>query len=131
MSHLRSDIPRYSSDVWKDISQALNGKWAPNHVYHNVKYDRRNILTQARREMGLDHSKEEIEVDAREHIEETSSDSSDSHEDDGHARWFDLILTNDEWNAVKPKGKGKYFHSIYFLNEIKHTNIVTSTMRVF
>lgn len=96
---LEKDFPRYSDNIWKDISKVLEGRWTPNHVYHNVKLDRRKIVTIARGELGLQSINEEAE--SSEIIEDSKVSSED---DDENSTWFDLVLSREEWDAIKPIG---------------------------
>ena len=46
-------FPEYTSEVWKDMSRHVDGKWKPHVVYTNVREDRQRIRSIAREEMGI------------------------------------------------------------------------------
>lgn len=53
MEDFKTGIPIFTSQVWKDLSKEFNHVWDSRCWYTNVKYNRRDILTEARRRMGI------------------------------------------------------------------------------
>lgn len=43
-----NDLPKVTSQIWIQISKCLEGKWSARDVYHEIRENRRNILSEAR-----------------------------------------------------------------------------------
>ena len=96
-------FPTRGSEVWVQMSEALNKKWSPLSVYTNVREDRRSILSIAR----LDKN---IVVNETENI--TINDSfSDSEELNSCHEYeypeeavgldtFEIYITREEWQQL-------------------------------
>lgn len=98
-----SNVPNYSHSVWKEMSKKCQNVWNKHTWWVNVKYDRRKIFSLARQKMGLDmpsliNITVSTESDANESIYSNANEST-SQEDE---MWFDLLLTSDEWEQIKP-----------------------------
>lgn len=108
MQYFAADpLPPWSSKVWKELSVALDGKWNIGTCYINVYHDRHFILSRARQEMGIivpnvEHNKSDL-VDST-IISEMNSDESHSvlNYSETELDTFDLILTEQQWNEIKP-----------------------------
>lgn len=107
----RSDWPRYTSNVYKEMSKAVEGKWTAHNWYIAVKEDRRNILSEVRRKLGIevDHISDVQYSDSEtENVDpDGDPDSESDHSFEGKAsrRKLDemnLILSKEEWSEIKP-----------------------------
>lgn len=70
-----ANLPAYSSQVWKDMSNGCHGKWTPNNVYVNVTQDRRQILTKMREKLKINVTVDENHSN-RTNITDTSAECS-------------------------------------------------------
>ena len=121
MEHFITDeLPSYTSNVWKDISEILKKKWSPHNVYTHVRENRRQIMTTAREEMGIVVPKNVRELVKTEKLDETdlfdasavsditlfedSSFNSSNGIKKMNTHTFDLVLSQEHWDAIKPKG---------------------------
>ncbi|XP_029679316.1 uncharacterized protein LOC115245237 [Formica exsecta] len=123
-THFTTNDLSYSSKVWIDMSIELNGKWTAHDVYIAVREDRRGIVTKARDELGIVVSNSTSKgVRDTEYIDNSNSvnDSAISDGTDGTDSAdfnnntclaplleFDLILAEEEWDAMKPNATVQY-----------------------
>lgn len=118
------------------MSMELNGKWTA-HVYTAVREDRRGIVTKARDELGLVVVKGKDVGDIK-YIDNSNSnnssvisdgiDSADFNNNTCLAPLleFDLNLTEEEWNAIKPNAEVQYGRrKKYILTKGVWTNIIS------
>jgi len=108
-------LPSWSAKVWKEMSIALGGRWTSAACYTNVRNDRNSILSIARQEMGvivlpkngLNNNSNLLDST----VNTTKSDSNESDNDESYFTLtddveeldtFDLILTEQQWNKIKP-----------------------------
>lgn len=114
MQYFKSDpLPAWSHEVWKDMSVALNKKWSFEACYLNLYYDRNCVLSTARKEMGL-VVPPKFDQNNNSDLEESFISNGKS---DGDASFqssfelknnekkldtFDLVLTEQQWNEMKP-----------------------------
>jgi len=97
------------------MSIALGGRWTFAACYTNVRNDRNSILSIARQEMGVivlpknDLNNNSNLLDST--VNTTKSDSNESDNDESYFTLtddveelgtFDLILTEQQWNEIKP-----------------------------
>lgn len=81
-------LPPYTSQVWLDISNALNNKWNAHSVYINIPENRRNILTKMKTNLNV-----EINNDTSLSLNTTNEQSIVSSEKSNTT--FNSPLTND------------------------------------
>ena len=102
------------------MSDILKKKLSPHNVYTHVRENRRQIMTTAREEMGIVVPKIVREQVKTEKLDEThlfdASDVSDITlcEDSSfnssngikkmNTQTFDLVLSQEHWDAINPKG---------------------------
>ncbi|XP_074111197.1 uncharacterized protein LOC141535245 isoform X1 [Cotesia typhae] len=123
ISHFVNGLPPWNSDVWKLIQKdsELKGKWTLGSVRTNIREDRRNILTEARRQCGIldpNSTKKSNKLDQNGKIsnisyntneDEDSADDAvndmsglDSEEDDvDEQEPFTVELSRELWNEIK------------------------------
>ena len=116
------EIPAYSDQFYKDVSNALNGKWTSHNVYINLLNDRRGLKTKVFEKLGI--SVEDIRRNIAEScnaIEPNIEPFDDNDSDDKSAivetlgndmfiypTWsnddnrFDLCILNKLWQEMKP-----------------------------
>jgi len=107
-------LSSWSAKVWKEMS-ALGGRWTSAACYTNVRNDRNSILSIARQEMGVivlpknDLNNNSNLLDST--VNTTKSDSNESNNNESYFKLpddveeldtFDLILTEQQWNEIKP-----------------------------
>ena len=121
---LTNNFPAYTSQVWRDMSAALDGKWSAHNVYINVREDRRSILSIARKavKVPLVELQKPVFYDSSfDDADSTINDSTASlhplnispFEDTNNERGteiFDLIISQENWDKIKPDGTVKYGH---------------------
>lgn len=123
ISHFVNGLPPWNSDVWKLIQKdsELKGKWTLGSVRTNIREDRRNILTEARKQCGildsnstekfdkLDKNREICDISYDTSEDENSADDAvsgasglDSEEDDVHEQEpFTVEISRERWNKIK------------------------------
>lgn len=103
--------PKWSSDVWEKISNALNNKWSATNIYTNVTQNRRNIMSIACTNVGIKFipfmSKKKIEIyDTSDNStnENNSDDADETYELEHEAKnldKFEVKLTCNEWKTIQ------------------------------
>lgn len=110
------ESPLWSSEVWKLMSNAfkdLGYDWDHRCVYTNVIYNRRNILTQAREEMGIeqlhyfDQNNNDFDIESIQSDFDKHCDSNNSEDWSPKPKRINesikyIVLTEDQWNEIKP-----------------------------
>ncbi|XP_071580612.1 uncharacterized protein [Temnothorax nylanderi] len=106
-------LPKYTSEVWVNISKELNLKWSAHDVYIAVREDRRFILSTARLNKDVivpnnnedcshlsgnsfEQSRSKVEVDS-------DFEFFDNPEFTSLKTWFHLSLNVELWNKIKPR----------------------------
>lgn len=120
-------LPNYSNSVWKQMSKKCENAWCAHNWWVNVKYDRRKIFSLVKQKMNLDISDPLInntiltEDDNNESINFNNFSFDSTCEDNDTS--FDLILSSNEWEQIKPlKSESKRFS--YSLRPWVWTNII-------
>lgn len=119
-----TEMPGYSSPVWKEMSKDLDGKWSPHNVYSSVRTDRRGILSTARENLGViievEEPQENIKKQILSELEENNDNDSDELFDDTKSlnnnddmsdfelddevsglSQFEVLITREEWQEMK------------------------------
>jgi len=103
-------LPAWSSNVWKEMSIALGGKWSAAACYTNVRNDRNFILSRARREMGV-FVLPKLDENNNSSIESSMMTSGKFDSDESYCDLsnnencldtFDFVLSEQQWNDIKP-----------------------------
>lgn len=112
MEHFRTNnFPKYSSAVWKSMSQDTGGKWKPRSVYNHVRENKRGNLVEARQNLGIMIPTPEKNIDVindfesmidESCVDESGLDNDLYQDDEDGSKWFDLKLTKVEWKEIKP-----------------------------
>lgn len=96
-------LPVWSSNVWKEMSIALGGKWSAAACYTNVRNDRNFILSRARREMGVfvlpkwdENNNSSIESSMTSGKFNSDESYCDLSNNENRLDMFDLVLT-EQW----------------------------------
>lgn len=119
IEHFRTDeLPKFTSQVWVDMSKDLNDKWSSHGVYIAVRENRRGILSEARKNQGIIMPEEEENDNALPSSTSGSSVPKLKKKPDiesqvkAHLKslksWLYLTLDGDTWNKVKPRITYKY-----------------------
>ncbi|XP_074111200.1 uncharacterized protein LOC141535245 isoform X2 [Cotesia typhae] len=98
ISHFVNGLPPWNSDVWKLIQKdsELKGKWTLGSVRTNIREDRRNILTEARRQCGI------LDPNSTKKSNKLDQNGLDSEEDDvDEQEPFTVELSRELWNEIK------------------------------
>lgn len=105
-----NSLPKYTDKVWKDMSNDLQGGWNAHSIYTNVREDRQ-ILSTARADLGIVVE----ESTSLQNYDSTNWDNSyndsaflnnesvsSQYEDQNAYETFDLVITKEEWDLMKP-----------------------------
>ncbi|XP_043271428.1 ATP-dependent helicase brm-like isoform X2 [Venturia canescens] len=96
-----------TSDVWKEMSEKINGNCSAHNLYINVREDRREILSKARAELNIIIKKEATDnIEFEESLKSNATSSvfgSDAAEiSQDNLIELDLILSEEDWDVIKP-----------------------------
>lgn len=96
-----NELPSYSSKVWHEMSKALNGKWSSHSVYVNVRQNRRQLLSIARKNMGIDLPVIKPKAKFKGETDDSDEDYIDYVElDKVDLDSYDLIITKEQWHKL-------------------------------
>ncbi|CAG9771525.1 unnamed protein product [Ceutorhynchus assimilis] len=104
----KSDLPAYTSDVWKNMSKEYGNAWRFNHWYINIRENRRNIFTEARERLGIRLNEESVPLNNSERLYEDEQDSDNGSvcsiepEVRANESLFELYLSQEQWQRMKP-----------------------------
>ncbi|CAG5079579.1 Similar to NOF: 120.7 kDa protein in NOF-FB transposable element (Drosophila melanogaster) [Cotesia congregata] len=115
--------PKWSSKIWRIISDELGNQWNENAVRTNVNQNRRNILSIALQECGYFRGEINTESSKYDDLQDENVDSSSSDEDDDsndpdycdqaayfnnieEIQEFDVEISKELWNSVVKPSAG-------------------------
>lgn len=89
------------------MSDAVDKKWSPHDWYANIREDRRQILSETRKKFNLaEKILDDVSLDITMDSDNEKRDESDSSfEIDNvtkNSANFDLLITKEEWDSIKP-----------------------------
>lgn len=117
-------LPVYSDNIWKVMAAKVTNAWSSHCWFVNVTNDRRQILTAARKRMGLEalNSSPQASFVCYENTHHDSTlQTSDSELD--NESWFEFVLSSEIWDEIKPvETDGK--RTNYTLRAKVWTNII-------
>lgn len=124
-----NQFPTRGSEVWVQMSEALNKKWYPLAVYTNVREDRRSILSIARLNKNIVVNETEnitINDSFSDSEQLNSSHEFECPEEADGLDTFEIYITSEEWQQmIEPSTKygGRTYH-------IMHRNVWTDLLHM-
>lgn len=98
----KKPYPRYTSVVWKDMSDFLEGRWTPHNFYVNVRNNRRSIVSTACSNKGIPFDDAPVDDDRNNTTPDYSmNDSYNFEAESADLDGFKVHVTNDEWKAMQ------------------------------
>ncbi|KAK0175529.1 hypothetical protein PV327_009274 [Microctonus hyperodae] len=109
-----NELPPYSSKIWREMSKELNDKWSPHLVYIHVRQNRRQLLSTARKNMGIDLPVIPPTTKCKGVTNDIDEDYIDDVElDNVDLDSYELIITKDQWHKLLESVE--YINSEYVL----------------
>jgi len=107
LDHFDNKLPAYSDQIWKEMSKRSQHLWSAHNWWINVRYNRRKIMSRARQETGLNPMDPSINTTIstegnNEFVNLSGNDVSFNSTYKNNDSWFDLLLSLNEWEQIKP-----------------------------
>lgn len=124
-------LPAYSDEIWKQMQLKAKNAWSSHCWFVNVRHNRRNIFTKARKQMGLETVNTSINLsrysENSSHLDHSYSTQpaiiSDSELED--ESWFDFVLSSEVWNKIKPDEEAGEKRTNHTLRPKVWTNVLS------